>query len=117
MKVFIPIKENSQRVPNKNFRIFKGSPLYKHTLKKLNKFNVYVDTDSDIIYNEIIKDLTLKHVTVYKRNHEMIGDEVSVCELIKHFINKFNITNETICQLHVTSPFLKVKSFLLIYLV
>ena len=94
MKVFIPIKENSQRVPN----------------KKLKEFKVYVDTDSEIIQNEILNDLSLKHVTVYKRNDNLIGDEVSVCELIKNFINKFEVTNETICQLHVTSPFLKVES-------
>ena len=48
MKIFIPIKEISQRVPKKNFRLFDGAPLYKHTLYKLKDFEVYVDTDSEV---------------------------------------------------------------------
>ena len=43
MIVFIPIKEVSQRVPRKNFRLFKGVPLYKHVLRKYKNYKVYVD--------------------------------------------------------------------------
>ena len=35
MIIYIPIKENSQRVPNKNFREFCGKPLWEHTIDKL----------------------------------------------------------------------------------
>ena len=49
----IPVKATSKRVRGKNFRIFKGYPLYEHFLRKLipdNPFDaVYVDTDSDEI--------------------------------------------------------------------
>ena len=110
MKIFIPIKENSQRVPNKNFRIFQEKPLYKHTLYKLKKYDVYVDTDSMQILNEVSRDPDLKHVTAYPRHKSLIGDEVSVCDLIKFFIKKYNLEGETICQLHVTSPFLKADT-------
>jgi len=112
MKIFVPIKEKSQRVPNKNFRVFQGSPLYKHTLKKLNKFKVYVDTDSEIIHNQILSDLSLTHVTPYMRKEELIGDETSVCTLIVDFLSRFNIKKEVICQLHVTSPFLEPATLL-----
>ena len=47
LKIFIPIKKDSQRVPGKNFRIFNGEPLYKHTLLKYSKDEVWVDTASD----------------------------------------------------------------------
>ena len=34
MIIYIPIKQNSQRVPNKNFRLFNGKPLWEHTVDK-----------------------------------------------------------------------------------
>ena len=76
MIVFIPIKHNSQRVPRKNFRLFNGVPLYKHTLLKYSNEKVFVDTDSD-----------------------------EICDLIKNFILKYDI-KQPIAQIHVTSPFL-----------
>ena len=56
MKIFIPIKQKSQRVPNKNFRLVNNIPLYKRTLYKLKDFEVYVDTDSDIVLKEVLLD-------------------------------------------------------------
>jgi CMP-N-acetylneuraminic acid synthetase len=103
--MFIPIKENSQRVPRKNFRILDGEPLYKHILLKYFDFEIYVDTDSKEIISEINKDVRLSNVKAYKRDSKLTGDKVSVCELIKNFIKKFNVT-EPIIQTHVTSPFL-----------
>ena len=92
MNIFIPIKGNSQRVPKKNFKLIKGIPLYKHCLYKFAKdFKIYVDTDSDAIFDNIEKDPNLKNVTVFKRDKNLIGDTVSVCDLISNFIKKFNI--------------------------
>ena len=56
MIIFIPIKENSQRVPRKNFREINGVPLYKHTLYKLSDYEVYVDTDSTEVILDIESD-------------------------------------------------------------
>lgn len=105
MNIFIPIKHNSQRVPRKNFRLLHGEPLYKHVLLKYTDFNVYVDTDSEEIYSELKSDTRFSNVNVFKRPDHLIGDAVSVCDLIKNFILKFNI-DEPIVQVHVTSPFL-----------
>ena len=109
MIVFIPIKHESQRVPRKNFRIFHGEPLYKHTLLKYKDCNVFVDTDSEEIINEIKLDSRLRHVTVFNRSKNLIGHNTSVCELIKNFIVKFKIS-KPIAQIHVTSPFLLDKT-------
>ena len=49
MIIYIPIKQNSQRVPQKNFREFNGKPLWEHTIDKLKDFEVVVDTDSEEI--------------------------------------------------------------------
>ena len=109
MKIFIPIKEKSQRVPNKNFRNFKGEPLFKHTLLKLKDHNIYVDTDSQIVLKEVETDHRLKHVTAYQRNNNLQGHKVSVCDLIKNFITIYGMS-EPIVQIHVTSPFLDVQT-------
>lgn len=105
MIIYIPIKENSQRVPQKNFREFKGKPLWEHTIDKLKDFQVVVDTDSD----EIIKKCIAKSwVTTYERPVRLRGDKVSVVDLIKNYFDK-NPTEEVIVQLHVTSPLLKIE--------
>ena len=86
MILFVPIKENSQRVPAKNFRDFGGVELYKHTLYKFSKYEVYVDTDSEEIIEEIEKDPKLSHVTSIRRKEHLLGNEVSVCDLIYDFV-------------------------------
>lgn len=106
MKVFIPIKHNSQRVPGKNYKEFHGEPLYKHTLLKYRKHEVFVDTDSDEIIEGISSDPRLQNVNVYRRNPGLIGDEVSVCELIKDYILRYDV-KDAVAQIHVTSPFLR----------
>jgi CMP-N-acetylneuraminic acid synthetase len=109
MIIFIPIKHKSQRVPNKNFRMFGDEPLYKHTLLKLKNHSVFVDTDSETLIEQINKDTRLKHVHVYQREQLLKGHHISVCDLIKNFIVKKKI-NQAIAQIHVTSPFLKVET-------
>jgi CMP-N-acetylneuraminic acid synthetase len=108
VKIFVPIKENSQRVFRKNFRKLNGVPLYIRLFEKLKDFEVYVDTDSD----KIIDELTARYnnVTAYKRKKSLEGDEISVCDLINNFITKFKLKKEWVCQVHVTSPFLKMET-------
>ena len=115
MKIFIPIKEISQRVPSKNFRLFGGAPLYKHTLYKLKDFEVYVDTDSEEILKQVEEDENLSHVTAYRRREDLTGHEVSVCELICHFVTTYCSSREVICQVHVTSPFLNPNTLSVAY--
>jgi CMP-N-acetylneuraminic acid synthetase len=107
MIIYIPIKENSQRVPKKNFRIFKDKPLWEHTVDKLKYFNVVIDTDSD----EIIKKCVHKNwVSTYIRPNHLRGDKVSVVDLIKNYTDVHELSDEEwICQIHVTSPFFKVE--------
>jgi N-acylneuraminate cytidylyltransferase len=107
MIIFIPIKKHSERVPKKNFRLLNNTPLYLHQINKFRKdFKVYVDTDSDEIYTTLSD---LDNVVVYKRESNLIGDDTSVNLLIKNLITKYNI-DDYICQIHVTSPFLKPET-------
>ena len=105
MNIFIPIKEQSIRVPNKNFRPINGKPLWKHCIEKLKKYNVYIDTDSDKIIEE---SKIYDFVTCYKRSDKLLGHKVPVTDLIQNFIEVYKI-KIPICQVHVTSPFLDTK--------
>ena len=102
MKIFIPIKNNSQRVKGKNFRTIDSETLYERVIKKFSDYEIYIDTDSDRIINET---MVYDNVTSYYREKHLEGDKVSVCDLIYNFIEKFNVKGK-ICQLHVTRPFL-----------
>lgn len=108
MKIFIPIKEKSTRVPNKNFRDFHGVPLYQHTLNKLKKFDVYIDTDCDRLLKELSNQ---KNIVVYERNEELTTPETTINQIIENFLNKcVSDDNEIIVHMYVTSPFLKVST-------
>tara|TARA_R110002020_G_scaffold123630_2_gene280361 strand:+ start:419 stop:1075 length:657 start_codon:yes stop_codon:yes gene_type:complete len=106
MKLFIPIKEQSVRVPRKNFRMFGDLPLYKRCLAKFKQFDVWVDTDSDELESLIKEDPALKHVNIIRRKSELIGNDVSVNLLIQNFIENYCSLDDVVCQIHVTSPFL-----------
>tara|TARA_R110002072_G_scaffold215571_1_gene372682 strand:+ start:3290 stop:3937 length:648 start_codon:yes stop_codon:yes gene_type:complete len=106
MKIFVPIKENSQRVKNKNFREINSETLYERLIQKFSNYEIYIDTDSERVFQET---LVYDNVTPYYRDKNLIGDEVSVCDLISNFIKKFNISGN-VCQLHVTSPFIQAKT-------
>lgn len=105
MKIFVPIKKNSQRVPGKNYRIISGKPLYERLIDKLSDYEVFVDTDCQ----DLIRSLNNKYdyVNAYLRHPNLVGDAVSTCDLIFDFLQRFSIKDEWICQTHVTSPFLE----------
>ena len=108
MKIHIPIKEKSTRVPNKNFRDFHGVPLYQHTLNKLKDYDVYIDTDCDELFHKLSGH---KNITIYKRKKELIPPEITVNQIIEDFLNEYVFDNdEIIVHMYVTSPFLKTST-------
>jgi CMP-N-acetylneuraminic acid synthetase len=115
MKVFFIIKEKSQRIKNKNFKKIDNIELYKKTLYKFNKFQVFVDTDSDKILKECSTDINLRHVHAYKRDQKFIELEKSKFTsptplMIRNFLDNFATRNEIIVTSHVTSPFVKIST-------
>ena len=105
MKIYIPIKHSSQRLPNKNFLNFNGVPLWENLINKLTDFETIVDTDSEKIIEECKNKPWVK---TYFRPMELRGHGVSVVDLIKNYFDK-HPTDEWIAQIHVTSPFLSVE--------
>jgi len=110
MKVLITIKENSLRCPGKNFRMLGGEPLYKRALRKFKDHQVFLDTDANWVLKEVESDPGLGHVVAYSRSKEAIEAQDPSLLLIKNFLTKVSDEREHVALVHVTSPFLRVKT-------
>ena len=115
LKIFFIIKENSERLKNKNFRKLNGEPLFKYVLKKFKNFDVFVDTDSDKIINQCNSDKSLSHVYCYKRKKYFIDLEKKQTksptpQMLKNFIDNYAKKDKFIISSHITSPFIKIKT-------
>tara|TARA_R110000772_G_scaffold20466_1_gene56643 strand:- start:7373 stop:8011 length:639 start_codon:yes stop_codon:yes gene_type:complete len=110
MKFFIIIKENSERIPNKNFIKLGDKPLWRHLIDELEDESVYIDTDSSIILNERIKNVTIyerdiRHVELENDNEFKVSP---VLLMIERFLDTYvTDLDELIVTPHVTSPFIK----------
>jgi CMP-N-acetylneuraminic acid synthetase len=106
--VFIPIKSNSTRVPNKNFEIIGGIPLFERTFKLTSNIVVpcgsvidfYVDSDSDIVLESAIN----YNITPIRRLPELTLDSATGDDLLKYHSEKFP-QYDIYCQLYITCPF------------
>ena len=104
----LPMKGNSQRVPNKNMREFSGKPLYHAVVNALkhSKYisKVIINTDSQIIKNDAIKSFG-DFVEIIDRPEYLLGDCISMNPIIEHDINKQK--EEYFMQTHSTNPLLR----------
>jgi N-acylneuraminate cytidylyltransferase len=106
----LPMKGHSERVPNKNLRMFNGVPLFHIILKKLDKVElineIIINTDSNIISDSAIS--VSKKVKIHKRIPELCGDMIPMNEIINYDIN--NSDGDFYIQTHSTNPLLKVET-------
>ncbi|MFY0650411.1 MAG: hypothetical protein JXQ96_00190 [Cyclobacteriaceae bacterium] len=117
MKFFIIIKEDSERVPKKNFQMLGEFPLWQHLVRELEGYEVYIDTDSRTVLSEC---KNLGWVTAYPRKQQFIDYENSnasnlspAIKMIDNFLDKYVVDDEEIIvTTHVTSPFLKIETIL-----
>ena len=113
MKVtlLLPMKGNSERVPNKNLKLFNGKPLFHAimdeliTSKYINK--VIINTDSDLIAESAINTYQ-DFVSIHKRPKNIQGDFVSMNKIIEYDLK--NSDSDIYIQTHSTSPLLTIKS-------
>lgn len=103
----LPMKGNSERVPNKNMKPFGGEPLYHAVFKTLaaSKFIdfVVINTDSDIIAEDA-KNTFGDKVKIIDRPEEIQGDFVSMNDIIKYDLSQLEGTH--FIQTHSTNPLL-----------
>lgn len=113
MKVtlLLPMKGNSERVPNKNLKLFNGKPLFHNIIDELIKSKyinkIIINTDSDLIAESAINTFQ-DFVSIHKRPKNIQGDFVSMNKIIEYDLN--NSDSDIYIQTHSTSPLLTVKS-------
>ncbi|MBT8320950.1 MAG: acylneuraminate cytidylyltransferase family protein [Eudoraea sp.] len=107
----MPMKGNSERVPEKNLKPFRGRPLYQIVLNELVKSKyidkIIVNTDSKVIENSILQDYG-KKVVIHHRPEALLGDTVSMNRIIDHDIQKESA--DLYIQTHSTNPLLKIET-------
>ena len=107
----LPMKGNSERVPNKNIKKFAGKPLYHRRMEVLLSSRhidkVIVNTDSDALKQDLSHCFSDK-VIIINRPQELIGDMVSMNKIIEYDLN--NSDSDIYIQTHSTSPLLAIKS-------
>jgi N-acylneuraminate cytidylyltransferase len=106
---FIPIKARSTRVKGKNFRGFRGRPLYQwiidHAIKAAVFRDVVVDTDSSEISDWAVG----RGAIAIERDPKLATDAANGNDLIKHHgeLFGFEATFDYYFQLFATAPNLK----------
>ena len=106
----IPIKRNSQRIPNKNFLEINSKPLFYWIIDSLlnSEFvdEIVINYDDDYTLQEVSK--YFDSIKFCKRPDKLLGDDISMNKIIESSLK--DCTNETIVQVHTTSPLLKTKT-------
>ncbi|CAN2040215.1 CMP-N-acetylneuraminic acid synthetase [Candidatus Magnetomoraceae bacterium gMMP-15] len=100
------MKGHSERVPNKNMKLFAGKPLYHAIMKTLldSKYieKIIINTDSQVIAKDAQS--SFKNVEIIWRPQEIQGDFVSMNKIIDYDIK--HCTIEYFLQTHSTNPLL-----------
>lgn len=106
----LPMKGHSERVPNKNLKLFHGKPLYHAVLKTLLDCKyideVIINTDSETIAKDALANF--EKVKIHHRPENICGDFVSMNEIIAYDL--LNSESELYIQTHSTNPVLKTET-------
>lgn len=106
----LPMKGHSERVQNKNLKIFVAKPLYHYVLNEVlkSKFlnRVYINTDSESIIADVNQNFP--DVQIINRPKELIGDFVSMNKIIEYDL--LQIDGNVFLQTHSTNPLLSVET-------
>jgi CMP-N-acetylneuraminic acid synthetase len=109
--IFVPIKLNSQRLPNKMLLPIGNKLLCQHIfdtlleVKKEINVNIYCYCSDEKIINYLPND-----VIFLKRNSSLDTNETKGIDIYKSFIEI--IDSDVYCLCHATSPFIKKKSII-----
>lgn len=106
----VPMRHNSERVPQKNFREFNGKPLFYWILNTLSKCPsvdaIYVDTNSPTIKENA--PAVSKKVAIIDRPAHLCAGETPMNEILLHDVSL--IDADYYLQTHVTNPLLKAET-------
>lgn len=108
--LLVPMKGNSERVPNKNLRLFDGKPLYHAIISELLKSKyinqIVINTDSEKIKEDA--NTNFPSVIIVDRPKEIQGDFVPMNDIIEYDMKQ--IDSDIYIQTHSTNPLLKYET-------
>ena len=103
----VPMRHHSQRVPEKNFRLLAGKPIFHYIIETLSACpeidRIAVNTDSQPIQDNLREHF--KEVLVIERPRELCADDVPMNEILLHDVQK--IEADLYLQTHSTNPLFK----------
>lgn len=107
----LPMKLNSERVPNKNFKLMEGKPLFAWMLSTLCDLDF---VDRVIINTDASSDLFGEHlenskITIRKRRKDLCGDLVSMNKIIEDDV--LSDDNNIYLMTHTTNPLISKATF------
>ena len=109
IKVLVPMKGHSERVPNKNIRPLCGKPVFHWILESLSgsKYinEIIINTDSPEIAKSAKNHF---NVTILERPDFLLGDMVSIQPLIEYDLSQTK--GEYYLQTHSTNPLVKTQT-------
>ena len=109
--LLLPMKGHSERVHNKNLKMFNGKPLFHAIVDKLltSKYinQVIINTDSDLIADSATRTYR-DFIHIHERPKEIQGDFVSMNKIIEFDLNNSN--SDIYIQTHSTAPLISIKS-------
>jgi CMP-N-acetylneuraminic acid synthetase len=109
----IGIKEISQRVKNKNFKILGGKPLYSWILGTLQEIDeiteIILNIQGEGLFNLLNEKYSSNNnIKLLRRDKSLEGHETPMTEIISSSLN--DAKNDTILNTHTTNPFLSKQS-------
>ena len=106
----LPMKGHSERVPNKNMRLFAGRPLYHCVAQVLQEASmiesIVINTDSDVIAEDAIK--YFSKIKIIDRPVKLQGDMVPMNDIIAYDLSVCE--GDHFLQTHSTNPLLRLET-------
>jgi CMP-N-acetylneuraminic acid synthetase len=106
----VPMRHKSERVPEKNFRLLAGKPLYAYILETLHLCpeisQIVVDTDSPVIKNGISE--MFPGVLLIDRPEHLRAGDVPMNDVLLHDVAQYEA--EVYLQTHTTNPLLRAET-------
>jgi len=105
----VPMREHSERVPGKNYRLFAGRPLYHHIISSLMACpyidSVYIDTDSSFIMENALQQFD---VHIIERPEHLRSDFTPMNDILLYDVTQ--VEADYYLQTHSTNPLLLTQT-------
>ncbi|HEY62623.1 MAG TPA: acylneuraminate cytidylyltransferase family protein [Anaerolineae bacterium] len=109
----VPMRHQSQRVPEKNYRPIAGRPLYQYILTTLRSVpeisRIVVDTDSPVIAEGVQR--VFPEIMVLERPKHLRGNDVPMNEILAY--DTTQVEGDFYLQTHSTNPLLRSETITL----